>query len=408
MWPSIRRWRDWAMRDLWFLPRTGPRPLALHYGYEKAGLSLRDQPVPWNAEAVLIEAEVGLPSGLSRRKADFQVWVGGQPPVTAESMRRQEGDESYRLLFRLAPPARTTGADLRWRGHRICQLTLPIVGRQEFLDRLRLELPTLFVRLGEQNVACQTFVSTQCRGLTACAVLSGPTSLVPLLDLGLEVEFRSERGGPAHSVAARLCGSQLADRQALVTLAPRGFPRRIGTWTATWKAGDRVLSTHRIRAISQRHFQRSLRVCGTRFVIHGGKGNVSLTHQAPALDACTRIGPCFLINSREPGMAGICSFQVRAQVAGAVHPPLLQEQEYLITDGPTVVAPGTLHVGDLAQVAAFELRVRGESLGVLPLSPVPSATFTAEGGFRPAPEFTWSGAADEELSERMGRLMDGR
>jgi hypothetical protein len=37
------------MTDLWPLNRLGPQPQALHYSYEKAGLILNDQPIPWNA-----------------------------------------------------------------------------------------------------------------------------------------------------------------------------------------------------------------------------------------------------------------------------------------------------------------------------------------------------------------------
>jgi hypothetical protein len=42
----------------------------------------------------------------------------------------------------------------------------------------------------------------------------------------------------------------------------------------------------------------------------------------------------------------------------------------------------------------------------LPLNPAPVATFTGEGGFQEAPEFSWSFAADEELGERLDRLGD--
>ena len=31
MWPWIKRWRDWAMHDLWPLHRIGPQPQALHF-----------------------------------------------------------------------------------------------------------------------------------------------------------------------------------------------------------------------------------------------------------------------------------------------------------------------------------------------------------------------------------------
>ena len=44
----------------------------------------------------------------------------------------------------------------------------------------------------------------------------------------------------------------------MIVLSPRQFPRRIGTWTATWQVADRSLATQRVRAIAQRTFQRSL------------------------------------------------------------------------------------------------------------------------------------------------------
>ena len=107
-------------------------------------------------------------------------------------------------------------------------------------------------------------------------------------------------------------------------------------------------------------------------------------------------------------MAGLCPLQVRVQVPGAVKSPVVLEQEVLITDGPTTVAPGTLEAADLARVNAFELWLKGTMLGVLSLSPAPMATFSGEGGFKAPQEFSWSAAADEELSDRLGRLMEGR
>ena len=55
MWPWIKRWRDWVMTDLLPTYRIGAQPRALHFSFEKAGLVLHDQPIPWNAEAVLVE-----------------------------------------------------------------------------------------------------------------------------------------------------------------------------------------------------------------------------------------------------------------------------------------------------------------------------------------------------------------
>ena len=408
MWLWMKRWRDWAMNDLWPLYRISPQPQALHYSYEKAGLTLHDQPVPWNAEAVLVEALLRLPHGAGRRKGDFLLRLPGQQPVPAEQLRRQEGDERFALLFRLPPPSATVAAEIIYRNHILGQLTLPFLSREEFLQNLRLQLSTLFVRIGADNVACQTFVASQCRGLLASAVLLSPTSLVPVLDMELQVEFRCERGGAAHRTPVRLCSSQLAGRQALIAVIPRRHPRRIGAWTATWLLGDKPLATQRLRAISQSHFRRSLRISDTRFVIQSRDGPVRLARQAPPLQGPGRLGPCFLVSSSEPGMAGLCPVRVAAQVPGAVQPPVLLENQVLITDGPTMIAPGTLDVADLAQVTGFELSVRGRPLGVLSLCPAPTAAFTSEGGFKPPHDFTWTAAAEEEMTERLNRLLEGK
>jgi len=41
-------------------------------------------------------------------------------------------------------------------------------------------------------------------------------------------------------------------------------------------------------------------------------------------------------------MAGLCPLSVHALVPGAAQPPLLLDEPILITDGPALVAPGTL------------------------------------------------------------------
>src|SRR5437764_1400673 len=99
MWPWIKRWRDWAMHDLWPLYRIGPQPQALHFSYEKAGLTLHDQPIPWNAEAVLVEAMVRLPGNTTRRKSDFQLRIPGQEPIPAESLRHPDHEPHHRVVF---------------------------------------------------------------------------------------------------------------------------------------------------------------------------------------------------------------------------------------------------------------------------------------------------------------------
>src|SRR5262249_26741308 len=204
----------------------------------------------------------------SRRKSDFHLRLPTQETVPCENLRALDDNPNlYRVHFRLPRPTETTTAELLWRGHSRGQVTLPVLGREHFLQNLRLQMPTLFVRLGEESVACQTFVCSQCRGLQASGLLTSATSLVPLLDLALQVDSRCQRTGVAMRIPARLSSSQLAGRQAMVSVAPRKFPRRIGSWTVTWLLNEQPLASHQVKVISQRTFQRSLRVSDTRFVV---------------------------------------------------------------------------------------------------------------------------------------------
>ena len=135
------------------------------------------------------------------------------------------------------------------------------------------------------------------------------------------------------------------------------------------------------------------------------KANViTLRRQLPPLSEVGRVGPCFLVSSREAGMAGLCRLRIHAQVPGGVQSPLLLEHDVLVTDAPVVFAPGLLGAAELGRVGGFELRLNGRVLGTASLSPVPPAALTAEGGFKPPPDFTWTAAAEEELQERLGRL----
>ncbi|HLW65826.1 MAG TPA: hypothetical protein VKS79_10940 [Gemmataceae bacterium] len=405
----MKRWRDWLMNDLRPLLRLGPKPQALHFSYEKAGLVLHDPYVPWNADAILVEATLRLPAS-ARRKTDFQLRLPEREPILADSLRAEESGERYRLLFRFSNvPSRNFDGELLWRNHLLGKITLPVFSSQVFLQQLRLDMPTFFVRLGSQSVACQTFVATQGKALQASAVLSSQSgSLAPLMDLGVRVKFRSEKDKIDHEVPVPLCSSQLQARQALLTAVPPKLPKRLGFWSATWMVGDQVLGAQRVRAISQRMFHNSLRISDTRFVVVDKKQSVAVRRQLPAMTEVSRLGPCFMVSSREPGMAAICTLQVYAQIPGGVQAPLLLEQEILITDGPAMFAPGTVDVSEFGQMSAFELCFQNRPLGALPLSPVPSASFNNEGGFKPPADFIWTPAADEELSERLQKLVNGQ
>jgi hypothetical protein len=397
------------MRDLWNLFRnSGPQSQALHFSYEKSGLTVDNQPIPWNAEAVLVEANVRLSASVARQKEDFRLRLGGPagPACAPEVLRQEPGEPQARLFFRLNVPKQSTTAELTWRDRTLGQITLPMIGLEEFVRQLSVQMPTAHVRLGEQTVACQAFVSGQCQGLSVTGVLSSPAGLVPLADLDFRVEIHREDGSLVSRAPLRLNSSQLRSRQALVAVIPPR-PRRTGTWLTQWFLEDRLLATVKVKAIAKRPFLRSLRISATRFAVQTIAGDVQLLRNLPPLDTLRRVGPCFLIGSGEAGMAGLASLRVLAKVDNGTSPVLMHEGDVLIGDGPMPLFAGTLDVAQLVRVKHFYVESPAGVIGILPLTPVPTASFTNEGGFRPPEDFAWSPAAEEQLNERLDRLFGG-
>jgi hypothetical protein len=408
MWHWIKRWRDWAMREfLWPLNRQGsPRVEAVHFCYEKAGILVRNQPIPWNADAVLVEALIRFQTNHARRKTDFCLRYPGQSQLAAVTLHRHADNDLFRLQFRLPPLRQTMGVELYWKSILLGQTVLPLLTVDRFIDGLRVDAATVFARIGDHTVPCQAFIASQCRGLLATSILSSATSLAPLLDLDLTVEFTEQRSGDTQHVPVRLISSQLATNQALVTVAAERRPRRLGLWTVTWTLDGRVLARSELRVVSQSCFRRSLYLADSRYVHQDKSGTPLLTRHLPTLGEHSRLGPCFLIGSREPGMAALCPLEVRVQSKGAEPAPVLHAQQFLVTDGPTPFTPGTVAVSDLENVTAFELLCRGQMLGLLSTSPAPVANFTSEGGYKPPEDYGWNSAAEEELSDRLSRLTE--
>lgn len=395
------------MADGYPLFRSGPQVQGLRYRFEKAGILVEEQPIPWSADAVLIDSLVLLPSAFaSRTSADFPFLVdGAATPYLPESIQPQPRG-GLKLQYRLPVPRQTTMGELFYRHRSLGQLALPVLTAAEFTRRFHIETPILCAIVGDATVACQTVVGTQCQGLIATALIrSTQFSLLPLLDLGMSVEVsgpRSERS----SIAVHFASQQIAGKQTLLSVAlPR--PRRLGEWQVRWRLADRVIAEHSLRSISKPVFLRSLRVSGTRFVVQS-QGAISLTTTLPRRGSnVERAGPCFLVESQLPAVAGQATLRIRARVEGAVQPPLLDERDFLISDGPNPIVPGTLKWDDLDQIDTFELHSARGILAKLALK-IPTASINSEGGFDAAEDFTWNDAAEEELWQKLAGLGKGK
>src|SRR5687768_3916617 len=117
------------MRDLWNLFRGHhPRLAALHYAFEKAGLVLDNQPIPWCAETVMVEAQVDVPAPLSAHlPGDFLLRLADErlPP---EQLHFNDPHHFANLLFRFPVPGKSTFAELLWKGRSLGQVALPVLG----------------------------------------------------------------------------------------------------------------------------------------------------------------------------------------------------------------------------------------------------------------------------------------
>lgn len=405
MWRWIKHWRDWAMSDIITPRRLSRQPQGLYFRSEKGGLTLDAQPIPWSADAVVIEALLRLPPA-ARRRGDYSVRFPGNPPVPCDALRPEDQAQRHRLYFRLPVPKSTCTAELYWRHHVLGSIELPVVTPEQFLVDLGMRLASTYVSIGGQTVASQTFVANQRSGLIATALVTSSTGLSPLSDLGLTATFRTAKATKQVVVDVPLTASQLAGREAMVTALPPKLPRTSGEWSVTWACRDRELVSSRLRAISPRDFYDSLRVVDTRFGIQTATGEFRVVRQMPS-DGVVKAAPCFFVSSRENGMAGLADFEVVVQSPGIANPPITVPLQVLITDGPTPLAPSLFDMEALKHASAFELRARGRTLAMLSLSPIPAATLNAEGGFAPPADFSWSATADDELSDRLARLMQG-
>lgn len=402
MWQWAKRWIDWLRSDLFSLGRKRRSGFAVHIGYEANGQFHAEQPVPWSADAVVVEIVLRLPLS-ARRKADYALLFPDSTPVPAETIR-SEDSERHRIIFRIPVPNLPAVGELLWKFQSVVPIHIPVLTAETFLNGLTFANSTVAVRLGTQSVPARICVVDGCKGLVASSMIRSVHGLAPLANLGLTAEFRNERTGHLFTVPVPLTAAQQAARETLVTaLCPR-VPRRPGVWSVMWRVGERVHAAARIEIVTARRFENTLRLIDTRFATADDSGTLKVLRQAPPLGAFPRVGPCFLVVGGEPGAVGLCRLAVFAVLPGVSQAVQLLEELVLVTDAPTVFAPGLVESADLTRIAAFELRLNGRVLGTVALSPVPPAMLTAEGGFKQPREFTWSPAAEEDLLKRLGQL----
>src|SRR5262249_47289413 len=145
-------------------------------------------PIPWNADAVIVEANVRLPAISERKKEDFTLQFStGAATAWAEIVAQPNKQAPLRVFFRMPVPPQTCSAQVFWREHALGRVALPISSAQAYAQGISLEMACLQAVIGDRTVACQACVSGQAKSLLASAVVRAAGPLAAALDLDLQV-----------------------------------------------------------------------------------------------------------------------------------------------------------------------------------------------------------------------------
>ena len=395
--PWTTRWLGWARDNLF----RRPRPRAADIGYERAGVTRWEAPVPWTADAAVVDVLLDLPPA-ARRKADFAFRLPFAA-FPADTLRPDAGDR-HRVTFRFPVPPGSVRGDLLWKGRVLATVAVPVLTPAVFLAGLHVAHASTSVRYGDCTASATAFVPDRCDTLIATIFLHAQSALAPVAELGLKATFHCDATGERFAVNVALSAAQLATTEALLTAVCPHPPRGVGEWQIMWTAGDHTLATQRLRAVAADVFEAGVRLLESRFAVMDHAGVVRAVRLPPPLASSDRIGPCFVVSGPEAGAAGVCPFELVGMTAGQPQPLLSRAAEVVVTDAATAFVPAYFHADELTGVSSFELWLNGRLLGVASLRPVPAATLNAEGGFIPPPEFVWSSAADDELTARLNQL----
>ncbi len=388
-------------------------PLGLHVRYEKAGLILDALPVPTNADAVIVEANIKIAAKVNLDKRDFVLQPSdGAAPAMAEVITRDQARTHARIFFRIPTPNRDTKATIRWREHSLGEIAIPIQTAADFLKGCSLRHASLHAQVLDSAVACRTIVQGQCKSLLASAVIVGSGSLAPLADYELTVRTSTLKL-PTLVTQVAVTRAQLRAKETLVTV-PLPKPKRQGEHLVSWQIDNQLLHSDRLLVISKRRFLRSLRVSATRFVVKRETGGLQrfrwlpMRDGEPNLDGIMEVAPCFFVSSNENAVAGVVRLHVGVTYAnGESMSNVATIDGLVVTDGATPVMPVTLSAREIQKIKHLTLETDHGVIGTLPLVPAPTAQFNSEGGFAGSQEFQWSAAADEQLNEKLDQLLGG-
>jgi len=376
--------------------RRAPRIRSVHFSYEKAGLRVPADAIPWNADAFYLEIDIDAGTSLSGYVQDYYIIAPGRTLVRAYAVEPLDMEGNYRALFRLGPGENNSSYSVLWRTSVLGHVAPVWLRPNEFLDGMKLESPTVFARLGQHYAACQAVVEGQPEHLTACALLRGNAGLLPILDWDFTLELGQREANTVYRLPIRLTGSQVAGQQALVSTPLPRFTFREGTWTLRWLVRDCELARSELRVVSADSFRKSLYVALAEPCESSTLDFVDTPFHAKH--------PSLRIASREPNIAAWCPLEAVIHFRDPTRMPQHLKTRLFITD-LTCPAQGAEAIEcNYQEVKEFDFFSDGYFVTSVDWHPSPTALFDSEGGYHAIDDFDWTPARDIELNDRLNQL----
>jgi hypothetical protein len=398
----LRRFRHWLWWRLW---RWG-KPLlhSLRHEYEKAGIRIGEEPVPWNADDIFVHAQISLPPFVDWCKSDFELRAPGWRSQTAISVEKKQEDDLFDVCFRCPSLQGPVLAVLLCQGTRLGRIRLPFLSADNFLSGLRIDAATVVASLRDSEIPCQSLADGQSHHMIATGILCSPTSLLPLIGFEIVAEVEDNDGQAERVIRPRLSAGQLQSKQASLCMTIGQSNRFRGGLRVNWRVGNRILARCSMRNVSRSMFQESIYLVESRYVYQDDPQSMNKeSHRATAPEnAFPR--PCFVLASKEPGLAGVCPLELRVNFRDQARRPMAVLETMVITQTPALFSPKVpVRCGE---IRSFELFCAGRMLGVVRVSPAPSASFNREGGFKATEDYLWNAWAEEEVANRLQMLME--
>jgi len=175
---------------------------------------------------------VRLPASAGRRKTDFLLRLPEQEPFPADCLRCDDGTTACACSSGCRPPPlQTVAAELIWKNHPLGQVTLPSCPRRVRAAADPADADPVRTPGGPERWPADVSWRRSA-GPDRHRPARSATSLAPVVDLGLHVQFPGGARRLLPDVPVQLSSSQLG-RASVAHRGARKFHAAIGTWLTT-------------------------------------------------------------------------------------------------------------------------------------------------------------------------------